>query len=323
MVIATASRYFAVMVSDRMVTVSQRGHPIRTHDPSANKSVIFISADAVLAFGYTGLAYLDRIPTDQWIAQELWGAPIIENDSGTIPMVGGRRPGFARINQVLFSLRSKLRATRGGAQVEIAAVGYRYRRKRFLPILIAFDGADGVSKSAMMTMRPAADHIGREGIIGTIPTQAMIDEARSEAPTVKGLDELQFAAHIAAIHASTIRKAAAKMVTVGPHVMKVLIPTIHHWSRGRGPWQREIVCQFDPLVAEDGAMDEGTSALGAPSAFGPWVVTDFGFQPAAFMGGMGVVRNFRGWKVELSQMRPDAQLGPGVFTAQPRPPMPC
>lgn len=322
MIIATASRRFALMVSDRMVTITQPGRPIRTHDPSANKSVIFVGADAVLVFGYTGLAYLDRIPTDQWIAQVLWGAPIVENDAGIIPMTGGRRPGVARIHQVLLALRQQLRATPGGAHVEIAGVGYRYRRKRFTPVLIAFDGAQGSLKSPLMSLRPSKDHSDQEGIIGMLPTQAMIDEARLEAPTVTSLDELQHAAHIASIHTATIRKGAAKMATVGPHVMRIMIPTSHHWSRGRGPWQRRIVCQFDPLVARPGAIDEGTSALGAPFAFSPWVVTDFGFQPAAFIGGMGVVRDFRGWKVELSQVPPDATSGPTVFSAQPRPPMP-
>lgn len=322
LVIATASRYFAVMVSDRMITVSRRGHPTRIFDPSSNKSVIFISSDCVLVFGYTGVAYLDRIPTDQWLAQELWGAPIVADDSGGIPMVGGQRPGRKRINQILFGLRNRLRATPGGDQVEIMAVGYRYYRNRFTPLLIAFDGAEGTLKAPMMTMRPSTDKAGREAMIGTIPTRATIDEARSEAPILQRLNELQLAAHVASIHTSVVRRTAAKTVTVGPHVMKIMIPTSHHRSWGRGPWQRKIVCQFDPLVSETGARDDAASALGAPSAFSPWVVTDVGFQPAAFMGNMGIVRNFRGWSVELSQTRPNAALGANVFSAQKRPAMP-
>ena len=322
LVIATASRYFAVMVSDRMVTVSQDRRPIRIFDPSSNKSIVFISSDCVLLFGYTGFAYLDQIPTDQWIAQELWGAPIVADDSGSVPMVGGRRPGRKQINQILYGLRNRLRATPGGDQVEIMAVGYRYCRNRFTPVLIAFDGAVGTLKSPMMTMRPATDKAGREAMIGTIPARAAIDEARSEAPTLQRSNELQLAAHVASIHTSTIRKTAAKTVTVGPHVMKIMVPTSHHPSWGRGPWQRRIVCQFDPLDPQAGTIDDATSALGAPSAFSPWVVTDVGFQPAAFMGSMGIVRNFRGWSVELSQTRPNATLGPSVFTAQRRPAMP-
>ena len=264
---------------------------------------------------------MDGMPTDQWIAQELWGAPILPDRSGAIPMLGGRRPGFTKINQILFSLREKLKRNSGGAQVEIAAVGYRYRRKRFSPVLIAFDGRAGNYRSPMMRMRPAIDKIGSEGIIGTIPPQSLIDEARSEAPPMGRLDELMLADYIAAIHTSTIRKVAAHNAAVGPHVMKVLIPTVHHWLRGRGPWQRKIVCQFDPLVTDDNDVPDGTTALGLPSAFSPWVVTDFGFQPASFMGSMGVVRNFQGWKVELSQVRPGVG-GAAVFAPQQRPPMP-
>lgn len=308
--IATASRRFCVMVSDRIITLSQQGKPIGTHDRQSNKSIVFIGADVVAVFAYTGVAYVDNITTDQWIAQEIWGEPIAENDQGFIPMVGGKRPGASDLNQILLSLRKNLRLIPGGAATEIAVVGYRYRRERFRPFLIAFDGAsqpDENFRSPLMRIRRPTDNFGSEGIIGYTPTQAIINEARLEVQIPQQLDELQQAAYVAEVHAVTIRKVAKQTATVGSDVMKVMIPTSHHTTKGRGPWQRKIICQFDSVIDEN------------HNGYCPWVVTDFGFQPASVTGALGVVRDFRGWKVELSQARLGGSQAPQRLMAQSRP----
>jgi hypothetical protein len=68
LILAQASRRFALEVSKRLVS---RGG--KAFDAAANKNVIFIAKDAVVAFGYTGRAYSEGVPTDQWIAEVLIG----------------------------------------------------------------------------------------------------------------------------------------------------------------------------------------------------------------------------------------------------------
>jgi hypothetical protein len=68
LILAQTSRLFALEVSDRLVT---RGGS--SFDPASNKNVLFLAQDSVVAFGYTGFAYLAGITTDQWITEVLIG----------------------------------------------------------------------------------------------------------------------------------------------------------------------------------------------------------------------------------------------------------
>ncbi len=61
-----ASHYFSVSVSDRLVTVSGNDH-----DTLSNKVVVCLLPDAFLTIGYTGLAFIDGIPTDEWLVSQL------------------------------------------------------------------------------------------------------------------------------------------------------------------------------------------------------------------------------------------------------------
>jgi hypothetical protein len=66
LVLAVATPTYSLHVSDRLV--SKGGAP---HDRLANKTVVFRATDGVLAFGYTGPAFIDNIPTDTWLADAL------------------------------------------------------------------------------------------------------------------------------------------------------------------------------------------------------------------------------------------------------------
>lgn len=72
-------REVAIQVSDRHLTLAVPGTPIR--DFFANKNVVFAPRYGLVSLGYTGRAYLEHMPTDEWIARRL--RPDIE-DSGTI-----------------------------------------------------------------------------------------------------------------------------------------------------------------------------------------------------------------------------------------------
>src|SRR5262249_10085532 len=63
------SRLFVLQVSDRLLTQGEK-----SFDPIANKNVLYVATDGIISLGYTGVAFLDGIPTDQWIAEKLTGA---------------------------------------------------------------------------------------------------------------------------------------------------------------------------------------------------------------------------------------------------------
>src|SRR5258708_26583621 len=76
LILSQASINYVLQVTDRLVTqhenVTQRYNPF---DPLANKNIVYCSKNSVVAIAYTGIAYIDDIPTDKWIAQQLIGEP--------------------------------------------------------------------------------------------------------------------------------------------------------------------------------------------------------------------------------------------------------
>src|SRR5215211_4929824 len=82
---------FVQMAADRLVTVRRGSGPnARTdvHDDEANKSIVLVTRDAAAAIGYTGIAYLNKKPTDVFLADHFAGrAPA--GRTGVEQTVGG------------------------------------------------------------------------------------------------------------------------------------------------------------------------------------------------------------------------------------------
>lgn len=66
---------YVLQVSDRLVSVDRRAG-VESYDREANKTVVYFARDAYVSIGYTGLAYLEDRPTDQWIAEKLIGEEV-------------------------------------------------------------------------------------------------------------------------------------------------------------------------------------------------------------------------------------------------------
>jgi hypothetical protein len=82
LILTRTSRRYSLMLTDRKVT---QGDAVL--DPDANKNVVFADRNAVVAIAYTGLAYIETVPTDQWIVQTLTGLVFPEGrrGRGTVP----------------------------------------------------------------------------------------------------------------------------------------------------------------------------------------------------------------------------------------------
>lgn len=73
--------------SDRVVSVARPHGLPRVLDSTFNKTVVFKATDALVTISFTGLAVLDGRPTDQWIAEHLWGGAVLDDFAGK-PMLG-------------------------------------------------------------------------------------------------------------------------------------------------------------------------------------------------------------------------------------------
>lgn len=65
----------AIHASDRFVSVKHPKFPTGEFDPHSNKTLVLCGSDCRVVIGYSGLAFLDGKPTDQFIAEAVTGIP--------------------------------------------------------------------------------------------------------------------------------------------------------------------------------------------------------------------------------------------------------
>jgi hypothetical protein len=149
LILTVASNRYALQVGDRLVTSGGT-----QYDPFANKSVLFITRDAVVTASYTGLAYVDRVPTDEWIANALAGCTL---------MPQGTRAAFRTQSTLLYSddigrcvnrlsaelKRAFARRSPPRRVEEVAIAGWQVRKRRWWPLLWALGAEEGFRRSQL------------------------------------------------------------------------------------------------------------------------------------------------------------------------------
>jgi hypothetical protein len=141
-----ASGQYILQVSDRLVSGGFQ-------DPVANKNLIYWARDAIVLIGYTGLAYNispynPNKPTDEWIAEVLWGKPIpkINNDTKPFALSFEQIDRWLDIGQSIKLLRDELQNSFNRLPIshrklpfEVVAVGYQLQKKHsniYRPIIV-------------------------------------------------------------------------------------------------------------------------------------------------------------------------------------------
>lgn len=119
-----------MQVADRLVTTDGK-----KFDPASNKSLIYLAKNAIVTIGYSGLAYLDGIPTDEWIARTLWGEDLPRRDDGRAvghTFGGGQSTDIGRaIERVRSGSENALRKDRTPLKarfLQIVLAGWQWRR---------------------------------------------------------------------------------------------------------------------------------------------------------------------------------------------------
>jgi hypothetical protein len=128
----------AIQVSDRLATTATGG-TTRRFNPAMNKNVIYQATDALVSIGVSGRAYLDGIPTDQWLAEKLTDRDLSE---GAISLTVSGQPDkdlYHAVEDVRTAAQAafhRLGPRDRGVQQSFAIVGWQRRRRgRAQPIL--------------------------------------------------------------------------------------------------------------------------------------------------------------------------------------------
>jgi hypothetical protein len=121
------------------------------NDPLANKNLIYYARDAIVAIGYAGKAYglnssNKNMPTDEWIAEKLWGKPIprgLDGAPGTLIFQKiGRHLNIGQSikllqNELITSFDALPRSQRKRARFHLALAGWRESRHGVIRYMIA------------------------------------------------------------------------------------------------------------------------------------------------------------------------------------------
>jgi hypothetical protein len=300
-----------VHVSDRLVTDARSGAPF---DHLANKAVLLEADDAFVSIGYTGIAYLEDRPTDQWIAGVVWGQPLM--NSG-FSIGGARQLGdvgllvrhvveqLARVARIDAQLRS--------VGITILGAGYQWKRKarRVRPVafkIVCGNGAVRVFRIPRRWDPPDAFRL--------IAAPAIDPERRQryEASLTGLLDK----EHVMRALSEAIRDIAdaQSMVghpTVGYHCMAVFIP------RDSG---RPVLTRFIPDPRRPCSPGAGAELSGIPAAFSPYVVRSGLLAHPTEMAGHRLVEGSSRFAVEMQGADLPSGRASGALKSVRRPPRP-
>lgn len=100
--------------------------------------LLYFARDAVVAITYVGLAYTDGRPTDEWLAERIWGKPLVHFEGGT-PAWGFRPPpGAVDIGCTVRNLKNELESLQPSRLVHLIIAGWQWGHKGIArPTLIA------------------------------------------------------------------------------------------------------------------------------------------------------------------------------------------
>jgi hypothetical protein len=253
---------------------------MREHDPLANKTVLYLAADAAVTLSYMGDAYLDGVPTDEWIARCLRGdamPPSKEPDhviriSRPIPPWPSIDAALHRLATGLEGASRRLPAKRSRAHLGIVFAGARW-------------DVEGYASTFCGALVSEQTGHGFTVLWGRAP-KAPGETASMYAPpylTRAENDELQKAmrdrdlATLEPTYVDVVRTVSGRFAGVGPHCMCVRFSLL--------PDPPTITCTFRAhrTSGKSPPLGGGEPYL----SYSPWLILPGESQAPAESGGRG------------------------------------
>ncbi len=301
LVLSVATPAFSLQVGDRLV--SKGGVP---HDPRSNKSVVCRATDGVLAFGYTGPAFVGGLPTDTWIADVL-------TDGACAAQTGALRYGEFPVRDVgtgLRNLSQRLSSERHFERFngEVSAVGWQWSAKRspalVRNVLWVLHNGSGQLRWEQIVPRhlPERKTVFRIFRVGDWPLSGehwrrLVHQVGTAGADWQKVEELL----IAAIQeASELRPG-----TIGRDCMSILLR----------PWLfPNVRVRFMPAAPD--LWRAGGQAVEV--AYSPWLVApDAILEPMVQIGGLSCEQGLLTYAMESPPV-PETQALKATFASQPR-----
>lgn len=309
LIIGMVGQAVAHQVGDRLVSAA-RGTRTAPHDPLANKQVVVVTADALVAIGYTGLAYLEGRPTDDVIAEAVAGHPVGGGITFPAPMLS---PIYEIANRVTERLAHAV-PNSGGYGVDVMMVGLkRGKRDRTEPLLWRIRKEPGARAEIRRHEETPFDWRTRFSLdaIGDIDRPGI-------EPAVQAINAIEETGinrrdAVTRILVGAVRRASETRKTIGADCMVVRL-----WREG-GKAIAEV--EYQPVARERVTIKAQGGPVSFPAAYSPWFLAPgWVSSPSVVKGG--------GWNLGNIEFRirvPDTrgEEGPlAYFGGQDRTPPP-
>jgi hypothetical protein len=273
---------FVMQVSDRLLTRNRKD----VFDGAANKSLIFLAADARVTMAWTGSAFVGTLPTDYFIAESLQGRPIVFHDdqapaderrpamivrSGDIPEWPTLTMALQRLGDSLSQAWQYEPDAWRAQSLRIVGVGWswdiRYEQRP-----IGFDIVPDLNGKFIIRWAP---DVGKD--LAAFTASGYISHAELEeiVQSISNLEPL----NAEAVLVDRLRAEADTNAVVGRACMSVIIPD-----------NGDILVRYHP--SDSGALPPKPITVGSEQLtinpwYSPWVITPHSMSPPQELGGVG------------------------------------
>ena len=315
-----------MQVTDRLVTRVDRDP--KPFDVLANKNIVFIARDAAVSFAYTGSAYIDHLPTDDWIAQQLSGVDVSEK----FAVRTGQLAQFLDIGHSMDLLARELarsEVARQEGSFELIAIGWQWKNTRHklegryqpAPMAWGISKATGQQFEAVERIQrhwhrkhhifswasPRSNFSHDENVLlfKEFETRVSTLENKSTEAVVNQLEQASV---------NSIRSVSAANSYVGPNCMSVFLAPPHQ--------QAFIRVKFMPDTSHSArVIGQGFVSPAFPAIYSPWLIGGgLMHRPSVLIGD--------GWSFQMGAFTvvvsgPSSASHISGMSSQPRPPRPA
>lgn len=300
LILNQASYQFILQVNDRLVSRDRT-----PFDEMSNKTVLYEAPDAFVTMSYTGPAYLERTPTDQWLAELIAGE---SSEVGGMPgmIKFGPLRQHLHIGPTLELIRSRvadvfhparLSRKKRKAMFELLISGWQWgrgRRPRVRPIVAGILKRSG-SNEVILWRAPR--HVGPGFLLHGTPDSNLrksdLGAIQRRMHDIKTVDDAEN------ILVDAIRSVACQHPVVGKDCMSVMIPP-PAYRRARVRYIQHTERTFSLMHSSPSRIAGSFSAT-----FSPWVIGPGVLHAPSVMSGGGTIG---GGRFEIKLEGPDPGL---------------
>jgi hypothetical protein len=260
LILARVTGQFIIQVSDRLVSNVTTQTPF---DPMANKCILYIASNAVVAIAYTGTAYINHIPTDQYLAQILLGQVI---DPNNIPMMSTEIRNKSDIGLSMRKILEELNSQGNLLDIILTYQGWQWDHKGHVRPIVGVINKDSQNKRYSISQEKRDFYLAGSLTISTPRSNLSEEEINKLSIALRNKTIIESEE----ILINEIRRISAENQWVGPHCMSISIPH---------PSTPNIHINFSEYISTEKPESKRKNFKQMDFSYSPWVISQNIYLP--------------------------------------------